>query len=298
MPDERQPTGRAVALRDPFRWPDLAALAREAETLGYRALFMPEIASRDTLAALTGLAGETTSLLLGPGVAPLPARSAQLLAMAAATVAERSGGRLLLGLGTGPAVPGALDRLRATVIALREVFTTGAADLAGDRLGLQLLPPRVPIWIAALGPKAVGLAAEVADGVLLNWCTPDRVAQARAAIGDGARAAGRDPSEVTIGVYVRAAVGDPDGEAAATTAATEYASYPAYRRQFEAMGLDPSDPVALARSVCVVGDAGRARRRLDDYVAAGADLTVVYPVIAPGEPDPSRASETLRAMAP
>jgi alkanesulfonate monooxygenase SsuD/methylene tetrahydromethanopterin reductase-like flavin-dependent oxidoreductase (luciferase family) len=179
-----------VAIRDPFAWDDLAGLAREAETLGYRALFMPEIASRDTLAALTGLAGETTSILLGPGVVPLPSRTPQLLAMAAATAAERSGGRLLLGLGTGPAVPGALERLRSTVVALRAAFTGEGGDAAGERVELQLVPPPIPIWIAALGPRAVALAGEVADGVLLNWCTPGRVAEARAAVRAAAVAAG------------------------------------------------------------------------------------------------------------
>ena len=69
-------------------------------------MFLPEIGARDTFGALTGLAGETDRLLLGTGVVPIPARTPSLLAMAAATVQERSGGRLLLGLGTGPAGAG------------------------------------------------------------------------------------------------------------------------------------------------------------------------------------------------
>src|SRR5215471_17646153 len=109
--EERRVDGLAFALRDPYPWDDLAGLARGGESLGYHALFLPEVGSRDVLAALTGLAGETDSLLLASGVLPLPARSSRLLAKAAATVQERSGGRLLLGVGTGPAVPGALDRL-------------------------------------------------------------------------------------------------------------------------------------------------------------------------------------------
>lgn len=298
MPEERQPRGLGVALRDPFRWDELAGLARDAESLGYRALFMPEIASRDTLAALTGLAGETTSILLGPGVVPLPSRSPQLLAMAAATVAERSGGRLVLGLGTGPAMPGALDRLRATVLALRAAFAGEPGDLDGERLGLQLLPPPIPIWVAALGPRAVAMAGEVADGVLLNWCTPERVAEARDAVRAAAEGAGRDPGDVTIGVYVRAAVEDPDGERAAIAASAEYASYPAYRRQFAAMGIDPGDAEEVARAVCVLGEAGPARERLAAYAAAGADLPVLYPMLAPGAPDAARAARTMRALAP
>ncbi|HYJ59831.1 MAG TPA: LLM class flavin-dependent oxidoreductase [Actinomycetota bacterium] len=297
MSEERQPRGLGFALRDPYAWDDLASLAREGEALGYRALFLPEISSRDTLVALNALAGETDRLLLGPGIAPLPARSTALLAMAAATVAERSGGRLLLGLGAGPPRPGALAQLRDTVLALRSLFAEGRADLAGERLTLGLRPPPVPIWIAALGPRAVRLAGAVADGVLLNWCTPDRVAQARSAIDAAAREAGRDPADVAVGVYVRAAVNDDAAAAAAVRAAAEYAGYPAYRRQFAAMGLDPEDPGAIAAAVCLVGDAGAGRGRLRAYRDAGADLPVVYPVLPHGPAAPSPARAMLRALA-
>src|SRR5438477_7765089 len=109
----RQPV--AIALRDAYPWADLAALARTVEDGGFDALFLPEVGARDTLATLAALAGETSRMRLATGVVPLPSRSAGLLASAAATVQERSGGRLILGLGTGPSAPGALDRLRATV---------------------------------------------------------------------------------------------------------------------------------------------------------------------------------------
>ena len=137
------------------------------------------------------------------------------------------------------------------------------------------------------------LAGEVADGVLLNWCTPERVAQARAAIDAAAREAGRDPADVAVGVYVRAAVDDDAAAAAAVHAAAEYAGYPAYRRQFAAMGLDPEDPEAIAAAVCLVGDAGTGRARLRAYRDAGADLPVVYPVL---RPRPGGATRRPRAM--
>ena len=76
------------------------------EDAGFDALFLPEVGARDTLATLAALAGETSRLRLGTGVVPLPSRSPALLAIAAATVQELSGGRLLLGLGTGPSGPG------------------------------------------------------------------------------------------------------------------------------------------------------------------------------------------------
>ncbi len=130
--------GTAFALRDPYPWNDLAGLVRAGESLGYRALFLPEVGARDTLAALTGLAEVTSSLLLGTGVVPLPSRSPALLAMAAATAQERSGGRLVLGLGTGRAVPGALDRLRRTVRGAPE----GVRGQAGRDTRRNFLPAR------------------------------------------------------------------------------------------------------------------------------------------------------------
>ena len=75
MGDVRQPLGTGVALRDPLPWPEFAGAARLAEELGYVAAFLPEIAGRDALAALTGLAGEASDMLLGTGVVPMTART-------------------------------------------------------------------------------------------------------------------------------------------------------------------------------------------------------------------------------
>ncbi|HUF58612.1 MAG TPA: LLM class flavin-dependent oxidoreductase [Actinomycetota bacterium] len=275
--DMRQPRGTAFTIRDPLPWPDVAAIVHEGEELGYAAVFLPETGTRDTLATLNGIAEETDRLLLGTGVIPMGARTSRLAAMAAATVQERSGGRHILGVGTGGSAPGALGRLEEYVQEIRDLVG-GSAPGAALRLPL---PAPVPIWIAALGPKAVRLAGEIADGVILNWCTPDRVAEARTAIRVAAGEAGRDPDAVTIAVYVRASFSDRADEAL-LAAAAEYVSYPAYARQFEAMGVEPS-PEAVVEAVCLRGDPNRAREHLEAYRGAGADLPVVYPVLAPGE---------------
>jgi len=312
---QRRPSRAAFALRDPFPWPVLAELVRLGERRGYEAVFLPEIAGRDALVALGALSGETQRLRLGTGILPMASRSPMLNAMAAATVHERSGGRLLLGLGTGPPVAGALERLRGLVLALRRLFAGEAVDLDGRTLRLTLLPDGpIPIWIAALGPRAVRLAGKVADGVLLNWCTPERVAAAVAQLREAAGSVGRDPAEVVVGVYVRAGLGEDEQAAMRSlrVAAGEYASFPAYAAQFASMGLAeearaaaaahaarrPDDvPEALVRAVCLTGDAAAARARLDAYREAGADLPVIYPVPVPDDPAVSVAA-TLRATAP
>jgi hypothetical protein len=100
--------------------------------------------------------------------------------------------------------------------------------------------------------------------------------------------------------------------AALRLAAGEYASYPAYARQFAAVGLAdeaaaaaaahrsgrPREvPERLVRAVALVGDAGEGRERLGDYRDAGADLPVVYPVTTEGDRARSLAA-TIHALAP
>ncbi len=308
----RQPARAGFALRDALPWNDLVAIVRAAESSGYDALFLPEIVGRDALVTLGALAGETRDLRLASGVVPMRSRAPLLLAMAAATVHERSGGRLLLGIGTGDVGRGALDELRALVRELRAVLSGETIDRRGTPVRLTLDPGSpVPLWVSALGPKAMHLAGEIADGVLLNWCPPERVPFARARVAEGARSAGRDPAEIVVAVYVRSWVGEDDEAAmpALKAAAGQYASYPAYARQFDDAGLGdaaraaaaalgagrPQDvPEALVRAVCAVGD--DAAERVAAYREAGADLPVVYPV-AVGEAAPS-VERTLLELAP
>ena len=121
---------------------------------------------------------------------------------------------------------------------------------------------------------------------------------------------------MTIAVYVRSCVDQDDPAAAisaAKAAAGEYASYPAYARQFELMGLGaraeaaaaahraerPQDvPDDLVHAVCLVGGASDVRGRLDAYRDAGAHLPVVYPMLVPGEDAAASISATIRGLAP
>lgn len=308
----RQPAGTGFAIRDALPWPDLSAIVRAAEAAGFTALFLPEISGRDAMVTLGALAGETRDLILGTGVLPMRSRTPLLAGMASATVHERSGGRLVLGVGTGPPRPNALEELRAYVLTLRSLLRGGSIGRPGREVRLALAPGSdVPIWISAMGPRAFRLAGEVADGALLNWCPPEWVAVARRAIEEGADAVGRDPTGISLAVYVRSWVGeDLDGAMPALRAAvTEYASYPAYRRQYERVGLGAEaaaaasafesgrpeeSPEALVHAVTAVGDLAHAR--LSAYREAGADLVVVYPVVV-GDPAPS-IEATLLALAP
>jgi alkanesulfonate monooxygenase SsuD/methylene tetrahydromethanopterin reductase-like flavin-dependent oxidoreductase (luciferase family) len=318
MTRERQQLG--FALRDPIPWFDLAHICRRSQDQGYDVVFLPEIFGRDSVATLAALTPETSALRLATGIVPMGARDPQLTAMAAATVQERSGGRFILGLGTGRVRSGAIERLRELVLTVRRLLAGEQVEVDGRRFGLSLVPsPPPPIWISALGPRAVALAGEVADGVLLNCCTPERVSRVGSELTVGAEVAGRDPSEVTIGVYVRGCLsgdGSVQAEEAAHIALAgaigEYASFPSYARQFEAMGLgDEASSAAVAfkagrlqdvprrfvEAICLPRDARAAKARLDEFREAGAHLPVVYPVAA-GPDKAASLGATLEAMAP
>jgi 5,10-methylenetetrahydromethanopterin reductase len=312
---ERQRT--ALALRYPLPWHDLAMVVETAEETGFEAVFFPEIGGgRDTLAAITGLGAHTADVHLGPGVVPLHSRRLPLLAMAAATAQERTGGRLILGLGSGPPGPGSLDLVRSAVEFLRAAYAGEEPrdPDTGEPFALSLAVPHAPpIWLGALGDRMVALAGEVADGVLLNWCTPERVRRAAALVAESAARAGRDPASVTIAVYVRACLGAEEDLALAALkpAAGQYAGLPHYRRQMAANGLDElasaaadaiergrpgKVPEELVRTLCLLGDVGAAHRRLEEYRAAGAALPVIYPV--PVLDAPSSIMATMLAVAP
>jgi alkanesulfonate monooxygenase SsuD/methylene tetrahydromethanopterin reductase-like flavin-dependent oxidoreductase (luciferase family) len=327
-PSDRAPR-RGLAIRDPVPWPDLVEIVQTAEQAGYEALFVPESSGREAFSTLAGLSGHTEALLLGTGIVTIVARRPSTTAMAAATLHEISGGRLILGLGTGPMGTGALDRLRESVTLLRSALAGEEVETpGGGRFRLSVHPGYrpVPIWVAALNPRAMRLGGEVADGVLMNWCPPERVAFARERIREGAEAAGRDPASVTLAVYVRACVGQEPGEGGgggtverecgptsppSPSRPPQYATYPAYRRQFDAVGLGEQAgaaaealaggrpdrvPSELVRRVCLMGEAPEARAGLRAYEDAGADLAVVYPVATR---DPlSSILGTLFALAP
>jgi alkanesulfonate monooxygenase SsuD/methylene tetrahydromethanopterin reductase-like flavin-dependent oxidoreductase (luciferase family) len=286
--DARAIPRTGLAMREPLAWHDLVLTTELAETSGYETLFLPEISGRESFATLAALARATYRIRLATGVVPMTSRTPDVMAMGAATMAELSGGRMILGVGVGDPRPGSLERLRELVDLLRSALAGEEVSIGGETFRLALPPQRVPIWIAALGEKTMRLAGEVADGVLLNWCTSERVREARRLVNEGAASAGRDPSNVTVAVYIRACVGQESAHAipALGAAAATYASIPHYRRQFERMGLRTEAAIAaqgrisesLVESVCLVGEAGSASARLQLYRDAGADLPVVYPV--------------------
>ncbi len=279
---------------DVLPWPDLLDIVATVEETGYESNFTPEIGAREAFATLAGFASRTDRLRLATGVLPIWSREVRRMAMGAATLQDLSRGRFILGLGSLDTI----EQTRAYVSGVRRILEGGAVA-GGDARPIDLLPERpVPTYLAALGPRMTELAGAVADGVILNWCTPERVATAREQIALGAERERRDPANVAVVVFVRACLGHDETHAAAALeeAAAQYAAMPKYARQFSAMGLTDASARDLADAVCVRGTREEALARLGAYGEAGADAVVVYPVPA-GEAT-SSITGTILALAP
>jgi F420-dependent oxidoreductase-like protein len=179
---------------------ELLELAREAERLGYDSAWAAEAWGVDAITPLAWLGATTTTLKLGTAIMQLPGRSPANAAMTAATLDLLSGGRFLMGLGTsGPQVVEGwhgqewgkpLGKTREYVEIVRSVLRrerlehhgahydiplSGGTGL-GKPLKLMARPLRseIPIYLAAIGPKAVEQAFEIADGWLPIFWSPER----------------------------------------------------------------------------------------------------------------------------
>ncbi|WP_394553307.1 LLM class flavin-dependent oxidoreductase [Agromyces sp. MMS24-JH15] len=212
--------------------PDVVrALAARVEALGFRALWVNDIPGGDSLAALRAAAEVTASLHLGTGVIPLDRRPAASLDLAGIPAA-----RTTLGIGSG-AESRPVGLVRDGIATLRT--RTAAAIVVG-----------------ALGPRMRRLAATDADGVLLNWLTPEA---ARDAVADLRRDAGDRPARGIL--YVRT-IADGAARPALEQEAARYEAVPAYAANFARLGVRALD--------ATVTDASR----LADYRDAADELVL------------------------
>lgn len=205
----------AAKLRDMSRW---------AEDAGFEAVWPYEIC-RSPFITLASAAPVTSTIKLGTAVALAFTRSPFITANAAADVDELSDGRMILGLGTGEGqhltglhnsdLRHALSRMREYVDIVRlawDSLATGANATYNGRhytlrmdegLRRPLARPRIPIYVAAMGPKMVELAGEIGDGLITFFHSVRylrEVAQPRLAA--GTRRAGRDPADVDLCSYI------------------------------------------------------------------------------------------------
>ena len=180
---------------------DALPLVQEAERLGYDSVWTAEAYGSDGLTPLAWIGALTSRIKLGTGILQMPARTPANTAMTAATLDLLSGGRVLLGLGvSGPQVVEGwhgvpygkpLTRTREYVSILRTIWERKEPlDFQGEeyhipiqggtglgkplKITIHPLRPRIPIYLAAIGPKNIALAGEIADGWLPIFFAPER----------------------------------------------------------------------------------------------------------------------------
>jgi probable F420-dependent oxidoreductase len=311
------PVGVTVASLGVLGAPGALEVARRAEALGYRSVWVAEANGMEAFSLLGALGAAAPTLSLGTGVIPLQVRTPLLAAMAAATLQALSPEvDVLLGVGiSSPVVTGRwhgvpygdrpLARTREHLTLVRSFLSGERVDHDGEffsargaRLGVRLGERRPKLVLAALNPGMLRLAGEVADGVLLNYLPASHVAASVAHVREGEAAAGRPEGSTSIYAYVHAGVCErADGIEAARRDLFSYAVVDSYARSFEQAGF--GDEVAAVRkahaagdreaavaavsdrmvdAIDVMGDADRVGATVREYVDAGVELPVLMPL--------------------
>src|SRR5690349_1757711 len=210
------------------------ALVREAESLGYDSAWTAEAYGSDAATILGWLAQGTETIKLGSAIFQIPGRSAAMTAMTAATIDQLSDGRMLLGIGSsGPQVSEGwhgvrfakqLQRTREYIEVVRialarerleyhgETIDLPLPDGPGKALKLTIAPvqERMPIYLAAIGPKHTALAGEVADGWMPTLLSPEHLPMLRSSLEEGAAAAGRSLDGFDIAPTVNVNITEDD----------------------------------------------------------------------------------------
>jgi 5,10-methylenetetrahydromethanopterin reductase len=302
----------------------LAELAVQAERRGFDTIAVTESYS-DIMPLAAAVARATRSATVATAIANTGFRHPALMAMGASAVDELSGGRFVLGLGVGTqwfdraAVSEVARRplaaLAEYVEVMRRLWDAGPRTVRMDgsfyrlddfHLDRHPRRPRIPVYLAALGPGMLRLAGRIADGVFLNLAPPDTLPGMIARVREAAVSAGRAPGAVAIAALARTCLDDDLDRArdGARASLPLYVGFPAYARYLRALGYGAVvDAVhaALARDdqaaaiaaipdelvdrLTVYGPPDRCRAGVERLRAAGVDLPIVSARPADGDWD-------------
>jgi probable F420-dependent oxidoreductase len=280
---------------------------------------------------LGALLAHTTRLKVAPGIASIYTRTPALMALSVASLHLIAPQRTVLGLGVSTRIivedwhgltwDHPLERIAEYVQMLRRCLRGERLTHQGRyyqaenfRLGVTV-PGDVPLYLAAVNPKMLRLAGAIADGVLLTWLPLAAVPQVVADIRAGAEAAGRQPDEVDIALYLRTCVTAEHGAAVEWLRRdiTGYTVADVYSRVFRRFGFAAEVEAMqqawrrgeretarqqisdrMVEALGVIGSAEFCRAHIGRFAAAGIDLPIVMP-FAP-EPLVSSYAQTLAAF--
>jgi F420-dependent oxidoreductase-like protein len=190
-------------------------LVRHAEALGYSVVWAAEAYGSDSPTVLAWLAAQTSSIHIGSAVMQIPARTPAMTAMTAASLDVLTGGRFRLGLGvSGPQVSegwhgvrfdSPLGRTREYITVVRKAWARNTVAFQGEhyqlplpggsgkplKLTIQPVSEKISIYLAAVGPRNIELAGELADGWLAIFYAPEYAAEQLSQIASGRARAGQ-----------------------------------------------------------------------------------------------------------
>jgi probable F420-dependent oxidoreductase len=286
---------------------EIAQAAREA---GLGTLWVGEMATFDAFALATAVGVRTPGLRLNVGPLPISVRNPVSVALGAGSVAALTGSPVDVALGASspPIVRGwhgrdwgnSAARMREMIECLRPILAGERSDYDGRFVrshGFRLRNPLpdTRIAVGAFGPAMTRVAARLADEIVLNLVSPQRVREVRCQIHAEAAAAGRTPPHLTVWVPLAPS----PGQAALHQLSSQIAIYlapPGYAEMFCELGfadlvtraragarrqeLAAAIPDELVEKVCAIGSDEQITARLQEYLDAGADSIAVVPATA------------------
>ncbi len=208
----------------PAAWDQVVEKVKIADELGYDSIWLGESWGYELFTSMADLVRATKRIKIGAGIANIYSRTPALIASTVATLDERSGGRIILGLGPSGAnviehwhgVPyqKPVRRTREYVEIIRMILRGEKLVYHGEMFNLErgfklrFTPPRadIPIYIAAMGPKNVVQSGEIADGVLPVYWPGNKWGELREQLDEGARIAGRPPHSAMIAPYITSVI--------------------------------------------------------------------------------------------
>src|SRR5437763_11062484 len=211
---------------------DQIEIVQEAERLGYDSVWTAEAYGSGAGTILGWIAARTSKIKIGSAIFQMPGRSPAMARMTAATLDQLSDGRMLLGIGSsGPQVSEGwhgvrfakqLQRTREYVEVVRMALARDRVDFQGETIELPLpdgpgkalkltiapVQERIPIYLAAIGPKNTALAGEIADGWIPTFFSPEYVSELRPLLQEGAARSGKSLDHFDIAPTVNVFVTD------------------------------------------------------------------------------------------
>ena len=263
-------------------------LARLAEAHGFDCAWGGEANNKDPTVMLSAIAAVTTRLKVGSAVYHILGRTPATLALQAVGLDELSSGRFLLGIGSsnptiakwhGQTLDHPLDRVQEYIGIVR-------AAIAGEKLNVQgkyftaqnfkmAFKPsgrKIPVYLAAFGPKMSRLAGKVADGVLINMANPSEIRRIAQEVKAGAQKADKEPANMEIICKVRCSIAQSYATAreALSHALTYYALADYYRDLLGRMGF--AAEVESMRAAWKSGGFHAARKLVTDEMFSSLPL--------------------------